>query len=40
MIEEILDGVEKCMSKILVEVDMHLGLLHEIRIEWRGCTYI
>jgi hypothetical protein len=34
--EDVLRSTDKCMARILVEVDMHVGLLESLEIDWRG----
>ena len=37
---ECLIGEDKRTARILVEIDMHAGLMDDIELVWRGRTYI
>jgi hypothetical protein len=37
--DSVLKGVDRRMGKILVELDVHNGLLEALDIEWRGNIY-
>jgi hypothetical protein len=38
--EESLRSTDKCMARVLVEVDMHVGLLESLEIDWRGHLFV
>ena len=38
--EEALQSLKKRMEKVLVEVDIHVGLLETLEIEWRGLLLV